>query len=62
MSKEIVTPADEYGNCNYLCREDYDPIKGISAKCDYSGTCEYKSDKGKTNKKSVYTCNNFKKE
>lgn len=55
--KDIITPSDENGYCEYACREEYDPYCGNITKCDYQGTCEYKSDKGTTNKKLVHTCN-----
>jgi len=56
-----ITPADENGYCEYMCKEEYNPLLGIVAKCDYTGTCEFKTDLGKTTRKKIYTCNNIKK-
>lgn len=55
-----ITPSDENGYCEYACREEYSPVLGVVVKCDYTGTCEYKSERGKTSRKKIYTCNNIK--
>ncbi len=59
MSRDIVTPAEENGYCVYACREEHDPQKGVIVKCDFQGTCEYKSTR--LVKGTIHTCNNFTK-
>ena len=59
MIKNVITPADETGYCGYQCREEYDVVYGSIVKCDYPGTCDYKIEKGKTARKTIYTCNNI---
>ena len=59
MQKNIVTPADENGYCEYKCKEEYNPLYGSIIKCDYQGTCEYKTEHGKTARKIIHTCNNI---
>ena len=38
MSKEKITPADEFGNCSYACGEEFNSTYGTVTKCDYPGT------------------------
>lgn len=56
MSKEKITPADEFGNCSYACGEEFNSTYGTVTKCDYPGTCDYKQNKGKTARKQVFVC------
>lgn len=62
MNKQLITPADECGNCEYKCREDGDIVFGTITYCDYQGTCDYKINTGKTARKVIHICNNIVKE